>query len=159
MFLSQLTRQGLSEDKIPAREVQNYLWNQPYILRFDEEGKEIKHEGDHIWHVYARKDWGDRWEFRPFHRALTGSLHAIAYPSQRWSWQPHVWDPQRGKFSGAVRYGSPSLPTWLSWKDDVLTGVPPGNAQSCEVTVTAEVGIPSSMEARGFNAFHPVVRC
>ena len=76
MFFSQLTRQGLSEDKIPVRKIQNYLRNQSYILRFDEGGKEIEHEGHHIWHVYARENQGGRWVFRPFHRRLAADTQS-----------------------------------------------------------------------------------
>lgn len=140
------------------KKVRNYLWNQPYISRFNEEGKKTKSKGNHIWHIDAKKGHDGSWKFRPFRRRLAGSPPTVAYVGLRWSWQPRVWDPQGAKFSGSVRYGSPSLPAWLSWKDDVLSGVPPPDAQSCEVTVTAEVGISSFMEAQGFNSFRPAVQ-
>ena len=38
-----------------------------------------------------------------------------------------------------VSYSSPGLPVWLSWKEDSLTGIPPPDAQSCDVTVEARV--------------------
>jgi len=129
------------------KKIRNYLWNQTYISRFNEEGKKTKSKGNHIWHIDAKKGQDGSWKFRPFHRRLAGSPPTVAYVGLRWSWQPRVWDPQGAKFSGTVRYGSPSLPAWLSWKDDVLSGVPPPDAQSCEVTVTADVGVSSCMEA------------
>ena len=144
----QLARQNLSDDKIPMKKVRNYLWNQPYISRFNEEGKKTKSKGNHIWHIDAKKGQDGGWKFRPFHRRLAGSPPTVAYVGLRWSWQPRVWDPQGAKFSGSVRFGSPSLPAWLSWKEDILSGVPPADAQSCEVTVTAEVGISSYTEAQ-----------
>jgi len=36
-----------------------------------------------------------------------------------------------------VTYSSVSLPSWLSWKDDVLSGIPSPDAESCDVTVEA----------------------
>lgn len=140
-FLEELARQNLSDDKIPMKKVRNYLWNQPYISRFNEEGKKTKSKGNHIWHIDAKKSHDGGWKFRPFHRRLAGSPPTVAYVGLRWSWQPRVWDPQGAKFNGSVRYSSPSLPTWLSWKDDMLAGVPPADAQSCEVTVTAEFNV------------------
>ena len=148
LFL-QLARQNLSDDKIPMKKVRNYLWNQPYISRFNEEGKKTKSKGNHIWHIDAKKGHDGSWKFRPFRRRLAGSPPTVAYVGLRWSWQPHVWDPQGAEFSGSVRYSSPTLPAWLSWKDDVLSGVPPPDAQSCEITVTAGVGTPSCTEAQG----------
>ena len=44
-LFSQLARQNLSDDKIPAKKVRNYLWNQPYISRFNEEGKKTNQRG------------------------------------------------------------------------------------------------------------------
>ena len=40
-----------------------------------------------------------------------------------------------------VTYTAPSLPSWLSWKEDVLSGIPPPDAQNCDVTVEARVGL------------------
>ena len=133
------------------QKVRNYLWNHPYILRFNEQGKKPKSESNPTWYIDAKKGQDGGWKFRPFRRRLAGSPLTVAYVGLRWSWQPHIWDPRGAKFSG-VRYGSPSLPAWLSWKDDVLSGIPPADARSCEITVTAEVRIPCHyMEARGLN--------
>lgn len=40
-----------------------------------------------------------------------------------------------------MTYSSQSLPSWLAWKDDVLSGIPPPDAQSGDVTVEARVGV------------------
>jgi hypothetical protein len=158
LALPQLARQNLSDDKIPMKKVRNYLWNQPFISRFNEEGKKTKSKGNHIWHIDAKKSQEGNWRFRPFHRRLAGSPPTVAYVGLRWSWQPRVWDPQGAKFSGTVRYCSPSLPLWLSWKEDVLSGVPPTDAQSCEVTVTAEVRVSTFMDTRRLYSSRPVVQ-
>lgn len=38
-----------------------------------------------------------------------------------------------------MSYSSPKLPGWLAWNGEVLSGVPPPEAQSCDVTVEARV--------------------
>ncbi|KAF8077826.1 hypothetical protein FPV67DRAFT_1662613 [Lyophyllum atratum] len=40
-----------------------------------------------------------------------------------------------------VEYSSPSLPSWLSWDGDVLSGVPSSDAESCRITVNAKFTI------------------
>ncbi|KAG7447961.1 uncharacterized protein BT62DRAFT_744702 [Guyanagaster necrorhizus] len=136
-FLDELARQGYPEDKIPMKKVRNYLWRQPHILRFNEDGKKAKSKGNHIWNVEAKKIGDGRWDFRPFYRKLAGTPPSVAYCGLRWQWTPRVWDPQASWQNVPVHYSSPYLPSWLSWKDDTLSGIPPPDAQSCEVTVNA----------------------
>jgi len=50
---------------------------------------------------------------------------------------PRVWDPQASWQNIPVKYSSSSLPSWLAWKDDVLSGVPPPDATDCTITVNA----------------------
>ncbi|KAI0797969.1 hypothetical protein C8Q75DRAFT_709520 [Abortiporus biennis] len=135
-FLEELARQGYPEEKIPMKKIRNFLWNQPYISRFNEEGKKSKSKGNHIWHVDAKKSEGG-WVFRPFQRRLAGAPPGVAYVGLRWSWTPRIWDPQASRSNMPVTYSSQNLPSWLSWKDDVLSGIPPPEAQSCDVTVEA----------------------
>lgn len=135
-FLEELARQGYPEEKIPMKKIRNFLWNQPYISRFNEDGKKSKSKGNHIWHVDAKKSEGG-WMFRPFRRKLAGTPPGVAYVGLRWSWTPRIWDPQASRSNMPVHYSSPLLPSWLSWKDDVLSGIPTPEAQSCDVTVEA----------------------
>ncbi|KAF9500465.1 hypothetical protein BDN71DRAFT_1132559 [Pleurotus eryngii] len=137
-FLEELSRQGYPEEKIPMKKVRNYLWKQQYILRFNEDGKKAKSKGNHIWNIEAKKAGDGKWEFRPFYRKLAGNPPGVAYCGLKWSWTPRIWDPQASFANVSVQYSSPSLPPWLSWKDDVLSGVPPTDAQSCEITVIAK---------------------
>ncbi|OSD01562.1 hypothetical protein PYCCODRAFT_1445566 [Trametes coccinea BRFM310] len=136
-FLEELARQGYPEEKIPMKKIRNFLWNQPYISRFNEEGKKSKSKGNHIWHVDAKKSGDGGWVFRPFKRKLAGTPPGVAYVGLRWTWTPRIWDPQASRANMPVTYSSPALPSWLSWKDDSLTGIPPPDAQSCDVTVEA----------------------
>ncbi|KAG2041624.1 hypothetical protein BDR03DRAFT_945266 [Suillus americanus] len=137
-FLEELAKQGYPEEKIPMKKIRNYLWNQPYISRFNEDGKKTKSKGNHIWNIDAKKSPHDgTWTFRPFHRKVAGSPPGVAYVGLRWSWAPRIWDPQASRSNLIVTYASPSLPSWLFWEDDVLSGTPPPDAESCDITVVA----------------------
>lgn len=120
-------------------QIRNYLWNQPYISRFNEDGKKTKSKGNHIWNIDAKKNQDGTWTFRPFHRKVAGSPPGVAYVGLRWSWAPRIWDPQASRSNLVVTYSSPSLPPWLFWEDDVLSGTPPQDAESCDITVVARV--------------------
>ncbi|KAK7054722.1 hypothetical protein VNI00_003185 [Paramarasmius palmivorus] len=137
-FLEELARQGYPEEKIPMKKIRNYLWRHPYIQRFNEDGKKAKSKGNYIWNVEAKKLGEGRWEFRPFQRKLAGTPPGVAYCGLRWHWSPHIWDPQTSFTNVPVHYSSPSLPSWLSWKGEELSGTPPPDAQSCDITVNAK---------------------
>ncbi|KAH9035503.1 hypothetical protein EDB85DRAFT_1863052 [Lactarius pseudohatsudake] len=137
-FLEELARQGYPEDKIPMKKIRNYLWNSPYISRFNEDGKKAKSKGNHIWNIEAKKTGEGGWTFRPFQRRLAGVPPGVAYVGLRWTWTPRIWDPQASRNNLHVTYTSPSLPPWLLWHEDqYLTGIPTPDAQSCDVTVEA----------------------
>lgn len=140
--MSSDTKRLLSSPRVVAcaPQIRNFLWNQPYISRFNEEGKKSKSKGNHIWHVDAKKQGdGNNWAFRPFRRKLAGTPPGVAYVGLRWTWTPRIWDPQASRANMPVTYSSPALPAWLSWKEESLTGIPPPEAQSCDVTVEARV--------------------
>ncbi|KAA1469455.1 hypothetical protein DENSPDRAFT_772513 [Dentipellis sp. KUC8613] len=136
-FLEELAKQGYPEDKIPMKKIRNYLWNSSYISRFNEDGKKAKSKGNHIWNIEAKKAPEGGWIFRPFHRRLAGLPPGVAYVGLRWSWTPRIWDPQASRSNLPVQYTSPSLPSWLSWQDDTLSGIPTPDSQSSDVTVEA----------------------
>ncbi|KIM87209.1 hypothetical protein PILCRDRAFT_303842 [Piloderma croceum F 1598] len=138
-FLEELARQGYPEEKIPMKKIRNYLWNQTYISRFNEDGKKAKSKGNHIWNINAKKKAEGGWLFSPFHRRLAGTPHGVAYVGLRWIWAPRIWDPQASRSNVPVKYASPNLPAWLAWKDDQLSGTPPPDAESCNITVEARV--------------------
>jgi hypothetical protein len=122
-----------------ASQVRNFLWRQPLILRFNEDGKKAKSKGNHIWNVEAKKLGEGSWEFRPFHRKIAGNPPAVGYCGLLWKWQPRIWDPQACWQNVNVQYSSPYLPSWLQWKDAVLFGTPPPSAESCDITTIAKV--------------------
>ncbi|KAH9998093.1 hypothetical protein BJV74DRAFT_768010 [Russula compacta] len=137
-FLEELARQGYPEDKIPMKKIRNYLWNSPFISRFNEDGKKAKSKGNHIWNIEAKKTGDGGWTFRAFQRRLAGIPPGVAYVGLRWTWTPRIWDPQASRNNLHVAYTSPSLPPWLVWHEDqYLTGIPTPDAQSCDVTVEA----------------------
>lgn len=120
-------------------QIRNYLWNQTYISRFNEDGKKAKSKGNHIWNINAKKKPEGGWVFSPFHRRLAGTPHGVAYVGLRWTWAPRIWDPQASRSNVPVIFTSPNHPSWLTWKDDQLSGVPPPEAESCDITVEAKV--------------------
>ncbi|KAL0577942.1 hypothetical protein V5O48_004049 [Marasmius crinis-equi] len=141
-FLEELARQGYPEEKIPMKKIRNYLWRHPFIQRYNEDGKKAKSKGNYIWNVEARKTSSSgtngHWEFRPFHRKLAGTPPAIAYCGLKWSWVPHIWDPQASFVNVPVHYSSPNLPSWLKWKGEELSGTPPSGSESCDIRVDAK---------------------
>ncbi|KAF8587404.1 hypothetical protein K439DRAFT_1614339 [Ramaria rubella] len=136
-FLEDLAKQGLSEDIIPMKKVRHYLWTNAYISRFNEDGKKAKSKGNHIWNIDAKKAPEGGWHFRPFRRKIAGSFPGVAYVGLKWQFHPRVWDPQASRSNLHVRFSSPSLPTWLGWSGDVLSGTPSADTQSTEIMVEA----------------------
>jgi hypothetical protein len=63
----------------------------------------------------------------------------VAYVGLHWVWAPRIWDPQASRSNVPVKYTSPNLPAWLVWKDDQLSGIPPPDAENCNITVEARV--------------------
>jgi hypothetical protein len=120
-------------------QVRHYLWAQPYISRYNEEGKKAKSKGNHIWSITAKKQTDGAWDFRPFCRRLSGQPPSVAYVGLKWSYSPRIWDPQSMPPNGQAHFSSPSLPSWLVWKEDVLSGVPTADAEDCEVIIEALV--------------------
>ncbi|KAF8710325.1 hypothetical protein RHS03_01804, partial [Rhizoctonia solani] len=141
-FLEELANEGYPDEVIPMKKIKSYLWNQPYISRFNEDGKKAKSKGNHIWNIDARKlDNGGsiQWTFREFRRKIAGTPPGIAYHGHLWQWTPHVWDPQLSRASITASFSSPSLPAWLSWNDNILSGIPGPDAVNTDITVHAKV--------------------
>ncbi|CAE6426537.1 unnamed protein product [Rhizoctonia solani] len=141
-FLEELANEGYPDEVIPMKKIKSYLWNQPYISRFNEDGKKAKSKGNHIWNIDARKtDEGGsvRWTFREFKRKIAGTPPGIAYHGHHWQWAPHVWDPQLSRANITASFSSPSLPSWLSWSDNVLSGTPGPDAVNDDITIHAKV--------------------
>ncbi|KAJ3037916.1 hypothetical protein HK097_003338 [Rhizophlyctis rosea] len=135
-FRSELYRSGFTEEMIPERKVKQYLWQQRYISRFNEDGRKAKSKGSHVWVVEARKTADGGWIFKEFERRITGvEPNPVAYVGVRYGYEPKVYDPQIK--SPKVVFHSPWLPPWLRWEDNVLTGVPTPDARNCSITVLA----------------------
>jgi hypothetical protein len=137
-FLEELAKQGYPEEKIPMKKIRNYLWRHPYIQRYNDEGRKAKSKGNHIWNVVAKKIGDGKWQFRPFYRQLAGQFPGVAYCGLTYTCVPRIWDPSHPFQNVPVFYSSPNLPSWLTWKGDELSGTPPPDAQSCDVTVIAK---------------------
>ncbi|KAJ3292921.1 hypothetical protein HK104_004899 [Borealophlyctis nickersoniae] len=142
-FKDELKLAGFSDELIHDRKIKQYLWQQRYISRFNEDGKKAKSKGSHVWVVEARKTADGGWIFKEFERKITGcDPSPIAYVGIRYVYEPKVYDPQI-KITPAARQGpkvvfhSPWLPNWLGWENNVLVGVPPPDAKNCFLTVIA----------------------
>ncbi|KAF8343904.1 uncharacterized protein EI90DRAFT_20390 [Cantharellus anzutake] len=145
----------LGEDVVPQKKVKAYLWHQqPIISRFNEDGKKSKSKGNHVWHIFAKREPETAgWTFRPFERKILGNPTPIAYVGLRWSWQPRIWDPQMSRQSIHVTWGSPSLPGWLSWENDTLVGTPSASDAN-DVDIVVEAGFPQEDRPSIRTTFH-----
>lgn len=94
-------------------------------------------KGNHVWHIEAKKVASGHWEFMHFSRKIVGRPAKVAYCGIKWVWAPRVWDPQCSVQNIKAVFSSPTLPSWLTWKDNVLSGVPPLDAANTDVTAHA----------------------
>ncbi|GAA5887804.1 hypothetical protein JCM16303_002336 [Sporobolomyces ruberrimus] len=127
-FSERLAASGQFGSDVPIKKIRQYLWAQPFISRFNDDGKKAKSKGNHIWTVEAKKMPDKRWMFREFVRCIKGPAPAVAFVGLNWSWAPRVWDPQCSSSAIDASFMSPTLPPWLSWEDNVLSGEVPESA-------------------------------
>lgn len=137
-FQAAAIRAGLGDDECSIKRIKQFLWTQPYISRFNEDGKKAKSKGNHIWNIEAKKLPDGQWEFRAFTPKITGETSKVAYVNEEWTWHLRVWDPQAASSSIKVVYSVNSLPSWIRWDDaaKVLTGIPESTSQGGEISVT-----------------------
>ncbi|GAA5822689.1 hypothetical protein JCM11251_004344 [Rhodosporidiobolus azoricus] len=138
-FAERLVQSGDFDQEVPVKKVRQYLWAQPYISRFNDDGKKAKSKGNHIWTVEAKKMPDKKWIFREFTRCIKGSAPPVAFIGVPWTWAPRVWDPQCSSSAIDAHFMSPALPPWLTWEDNILQGEPPESAhnQSFEIEAVA----------------------
>jgi hypothetical protein len=136
-FREELQRNGITEEIVSEKKARQYLWQHKYISRFNEDGKKAKSKGNHVWIIEAKKTSDGGWIFKEFERKIAGPEPSpIAYIGTKYSYQPKIYDPQIR--SPKVIFYSPSLPNWLTWENNVLSGIPDETAQDCEITVIAK---------------------
>ncbi|BGP45987.1 hypothetical protein JCM10450v2_001826 [Rhodotorula kratochvilovae] len=138
-FAETLSRSGAFDSEVPIKKVRQYLWAQPFISRFNDDGKKAKSKGNHIWTVEAKKIPDKKWIFREFTRCIKGTAPSVAFVGLSWQWAPRVWDPQCSSAAIDASFMSPSLPDWLVWEDNVLQGEVPESAlgQTFEIEAVA----------------------
>jgi hypothetical protein len=135
-FREELQRNGISEDIVSEKKARQYLWQHKYISRFNEDGKKAKSKGNHVWIIEAKKTCDGGWIFKEFERKIAGPEPSpVAYVGTRYSYKPKVYDPQIR--SPKAIFNSPWLPSWLTWENNELTGIPNEMAQECKITVVA----------------------
>ncbi|EJU05185.1 hypothetical protein DACRYDRAFT_98049 [Dacryopinax primogenitus] len=151
-LVEELNRQGFTEAVLPLKKVRTYLWSQPYISRYNEDGRKSKSKGNHIWNIHAKKmPDGLGWAFREYKRRITGTPAGVAYIGLEWRWSPSIWDPQQSRSSMHPVFSSPALPPWLQWKDNELVGTPcPGDMGG---EIMAEAVFPNDNELKVTHTF------
>ncbi|GAA5967995.1 hypothetical protein JCM11641_003692 [Rhodosporidiobolus odoratus] len=136
-FAERVAQSAVFEHEVPVKKIRQYLWAQPYISRFNDDGKKAKSKGNHIWTVEAKKIPDKKWIFREFARCIKGVAPPVAFIGMPWAWAPRVWDPQCSSAAIDASFMSPSLPAWLSWEDNILSGEVPQSAHGQTVEVEA----------------------
>lgn len=81
------------ETAYAATQIKHYLWNQPLISRFNDEGKKTKSKGNHVWSVEARYIDVGHYEYRPPPPKIV-PIPTTAAPGVPFSWTPKVLDSQ-----------------------------------------------------------------
>ncbi|KAL8293121.1 hypothetical protein RQP46_000815 [Phenoliferia psychrophenolica] len=136
-FSEMLALRGYAEADVPFKKIRQYLWAQPCISRFNDDGKKAKSKGNHIWSIEAKKVPDKKWIFREFTRCIKGSPPSVAFAGLPWSWSPRVWDPQCSVAAIGASFSSPALPSWLSWDDNVLSGEAPDSLTGTSLEIKA----------------------
>lgn len=108
-------------------------------------------KGNHIWTIEAKKQPDKRWLFRPFERAIKGVYATTTEVGAVWTWSPRVWDPQASITAASTKFSSPSLPNWLDWDNNHLSGEVPESARGTTIKIVAHAevtiaGIPYELE-------------
>ncbi|KAA1063901.1 hypothetical protein PGT21_000177 [Puccinia graminis f. sp. tritici] len=124
-FFEELVRNGFQEKDLPMKKVRQYLWSQSCISRFNEEGKKAKSKGNHVWHIEAKKLMNGQWSFLHFQRKIIGTPSPEAYAGiLNGHGRQRSGTPQCSAQNIKASFSSPELPNWLSWRGNLLTGVP-----------------------------------
>ncbi|KAI8813625.1 hypothetical protein BJ742DRAFT_788964 [Cladochytrium replicatum] len=134
-FLEALQDAGHSEVTLPEKQVKAYLCQQRYIQRFNEDGKKTKSKGAHVWIIEGRRTHDGGWMFKEAERKMCGEPNTRARVGVRYAYEPKVFDPLVG--TPKAVFHSPSLPEWLKWERNVLTGIPNAPEQPVEIAVCA----------------------
>ncbi|KAJ2780749.1 hypothetical protein GGI15_003432 [Coemansia interrupta] len=125
---------GMTEQVVSKQQLRNYLHQQRYISRYNEDGKKAKSKGHHVWNVEAKKISRNTWWFKEFLRRIA-SPPPKAVINVPYEWTPTIWDPQIK--APKVYFNSEWLPAWLQWDNNTLRGLPPHDATDCTISVVA----------------------
>lgn len=56
---------------VVVSQVRIFLWNQPLVSRYNEEGKKAKSKGNHVWSIDARSKWCPLYLQTAHHQGIT----------------------------------------------------------------------------------------
>ncbi|KAJ1738892.1 hypothetical protein LPJ68_005154 [Coemansia sp. RSA 1086] len=125
---------GLTEQAVSKQQLRNYLHQQHYISRYNEDGKKAKSKGHHVWNVEAKKISRNTWWFKEFVRRIAAPPPKVMV-GVPYEWTPTIWDPQIK--APKVYFSSEWLPPWLRWENNTLRGLAPPDATDCNIVVIA----------------------
>ncbi|KAJ2004442.1 hypothetical protein H4R26_002512 [Coemansia thaxteri] len=125
---------SMTEQIVSKQQLRNYLHQQRYISRYNEDGKKAKSKGHHVWNVEAKKMSRNTWWFKEFVRRIA-SPPPKAVIGVPYEWTPTIWDPQVK--APKVYFTSEWLPAWLRWDNNTLRGLPTSDATDCGIVVVA----------------------
>ncbi|KAE8214660.1 hypothetical protein CF327_g1945 [Tilletia walkeri] len=142
-FYADLQARGMSDEECSFKKMKQFLWANPLISRYNDDGRKAKSKGNHVWMISARKVWNEDgslrgWQFRKFERRIAGSAEEYAYVGVPWSWEMRIWDPQASSDSIKAAFSVEEHPGWLQF-DGVacLKGTPQESDKGGRVSVTA----------------------
>ncbi|KAJ2458357.1 hypothetical protein GGI03_005843 [Coemansia sp. RSA 2337] len=125
---------SMTEQVVSKQQLRNYLHQQRYISRYNEDGKKAKSKGHHVWNVEAKKISRNTWWFKEFMRRIA-TPPPKAVVGVPYEWTPTIWDPQVK--APKVYFTSEWLPGWLRWDNNTLRGMPTADAVDCGIVVIA----------------------
>ncbi|KAJ2056342.1 hypothetical protein GGI17_006240 [Coemansia sp. S146] len=125
---------SMTEQVVSKQQLRNYLHQQRYISRYNEDGKKAKSKGHHVWNVEAKKISRNTWWFKEFVRRIA-TPPPKAVVGVPYEWTPTIWDPQVK--APKVYFTSEWLPAWLRWDNNTLRGMPTADATDCGIVVIA----------------------
>ncbi|KAJ3326371.1 hypothetical protein HDU76_012982 [Blyttiomyces sp. JEL0837] len=123
---------GFTQDIISERQVRGYLSSCRFVMRYTEEGKRARSKGCNVFVVEGKETEDGSWLFREFGQRFIGEPPSTIKVGSDFKYAPKIYDPQVG--CPPVTFTSPNLPSWLSWSDNTLVGIPL-RAETVDVTI------------------------
>jgi len=142
-FYSDLQERGVLDETLNFKKMKQFLWANPHISRYNDDGRKAKSKGNHVWMISARKIHNEDgsnhgWQFHQFTRKIARPQEDFAYPNVQWTWDMRIWDPQTSSDSIKAAFTVNAHPKWLQFDGMAkLSGTPQEGDEGGPITVTA----------------------